>query len=179
MKWKNVLIMALFMVGMAMVSIVDAATTSLRDKPAGHTREQAMYEALKDTMNTNGTIREQALTPAADGSTASVVLPGTTSVNVGAVTNDANDWILLPSLSAVPVGHAIKVGCNAGGNFEVRTPAASDEKINTVDADGGSAEYLCVDTELTTFTKVSDADGWVGLDITALGAVGTPTTVPD
>ena len=112
----------------------------------------------------------QALTPNSDGGTASTVLNFTTSVDVGAVDTDADDWILLPSLSAVPVGHTITVMCNAGTAFEIRTPAASNELINTVDADGGSAELTAVDTEMIIIQKVSDTDGWIARSFTALGA---------
>ncbi|GAI14518.1 unnamed protein product, partial [marine sediment metagenome] len=97
----------------------------------------------------------QAMTPAADGSAASVIAPSTKVAVVGAVTNDADDWILLPALSAVPDGWELSVLCNAGGAFEIRTPATSNEKINTVDADGGAAELTCVDTELVRLQKIS------------------------
>ena len=102
---------------------------------------------------------------------------GRVAVAVTGVTNDANDFVVLPSLASVPVGHQIRLACNAGSNFELRTPATSGEKINTVDSDG-SQEYLCVDAELVVLTKVSDTDGWSAFDIPALGGVGT-ATVPD
>ena len=105
------------------------------------------------------------------------ITEGVRSVQVGAVTNDANDFIVLPSLAIVPVGHTITIACNAGGNFELRTPATSGEKINTVDSDG-TAEYLCVDAEVVVITKVSDTDGWSAYDVPALGGVGT-ATIPD
>jgi len=125
----------------------------------------------------NLTYTPQAMTPAADGSTASVLRTSTRVAIVGAVTNDANDWILLPALADVAIGHEIKIFCNAGGNFELRTPAASGEKINTVDSDG-TQEYLCVDTEVVVVVKVSTADGWSAQDIPAAGGIGAATT-PD
>lgn len=103
--------------------------------------------------------------------------PSVVAVEVTGVTNDANDFIVLPSLSDVMVGHQIRIACNAGSNFEMRTPATSGEKINTVDSDG-SAEYLCVDAEVIVITKVSDTDGWTAVDLPALGGVGA-ATVPD
>jgi hypothetical protein len=102
---------------------------------------------------------------------------GINSVNVGSVDTDANDFIVLPSLANVEVGHTIKIACNAGSNFEMRTPSTSGEKINTVVSDG-TAEYLCTDTEMITITKVSDTDGWVATAQTALGAIAT-AVVPD
>jgi hypothetical protein len=119
----------------------------------------------------------QAVTPNTDSGTASKILAGNTNVAVGAVTNDANDWIVLPAVADVPEGHQIRICCNAGGNFEMRTPATSGEKINTVDSDG-TQEYLCVDAEVVVVTKVSTTDGWAALDIPALGGAGA-ATVPD
>ena len=98
-------------------------------------------------------------------------------VSVNTVTNDANDWITLPSLNTVPVGHNIRIACNAGGNFELRTPAGSDETINDQDSDG-TKEYLCTDTDLVVVTKQSNTGGWFGVSYTSLGAVRT-AVVPD
>ncbi len=119
----------------------------------------------------------QAVTPAADNSAASKIEANRVAVEVGAVTNDVNDWITLPSLADVQIGHTIKIACNAGTNFELRTPAGSNEKINAVDSDG-TQEYLCTDTEVVTVTKVSDADGWVATGQTKLGAIAT-AVIPD
>ena len=58
------------------------------------------------------------------------------SVIVSGVTNDANDFIVLPKLSDVMSGHEITILCKAGANFEMRTPASSNEKINGQDSDG-------------------------------------------
>lgn len=97
------------------------------------------------------------------------------SVTVEAVTNDANDWIVLPPLSKVLDGHEMIIICAAGGNFELRTPASSNEKINNVDSDG-TQEYLCTDTDHIRIVKKST--GWVAQSITNLGAVRT-AVVPD
>lgn len=121
------------------------------------------------------TVKTQEVTP--DAVSGGVIRAGIEHVDVQAVTNDANDWIVLPSLADVRVGHTIRIACNAGGNFEMRTPATSGEKINTVDCDG-TQEYLCVDAEVVMITKVSDTDGWTAVDLPALGGVGT-ATVPD
>ena len=105
-------------------------------------------------------------------------LPATAKVGVvGTVTTDANDWITLPSLSDVPNGHEIIILCNAGGNFELRTPTSSNEKINNVDSDG-SQEYLCTDTDVVRVIKVSNTAGWVAQSLTKLGAVRT-AVIPD
>lgn len=105
-------------------------------------------------------------------------LPPTAKVGVvRAVTNDANDWITLPSLADVPNGHEIIILANAGGNFEMRTPTSSDEKINNVDSDGTN-EYLCTDTDVIRVAKVSNTAGWVAQSLTNLGAVRT-AVIPD
>lgn len=98
------------------------------------------------------------------------------SVSVEAVTNDANDWIVLPPLATVPLGHQIVILCSAGTNFELRTPASSNEKINDVDSDG-TQEYLCTDTDTVIVTKISST-AWIGQSLTKLGAVRT-AVVPD
>jgi hypothetical protein len=115
--------------------------------------------------------------PAADSGATSLIPAGVTAVDVAAVTTNADDWIVLPALADVPVGHTIKIACNAGTNFELRTPAASNEKINNVDSDG-TQEYLCTDTDTIIIWKVSNAQGWAAQSISVLGAVQT-AVVPD
>lgn len=122
-------------------------------------------------------VTSETVTPAADSGAGSLISAGVTSVTVAAVTNDADDWIVLPAVAGVPIGHQIVVACNAGGGFEIRTPASSNTKINTVDSDG-PVEYLATDTEVITFTLVSAADGWVATALSAAGAVVT-AVVPD
>lgn len=100
-----------------------------------------------------------------------------TVVDVTGVTNDANDFIVLPNLAQVPNGHKITVLCNAGANFEIRTPAASAEEINSEDCDG-TKEYLATDTQIHTFTKINNTIGWMGEGRTAIGAYAT-AVVPD
>lgn len=98
-------------------------------------------------------------------------------VEVTAVTNDANDWVILPSLASVPNGHQVLVIGTAGANFEVRTPASSNEKINNEDCDG-TKEYLFTDTQIHTFTKIDNTIGWMGEGRTAIGAYAT-AVIPD
>ena len=100
-----------------------------------------------------------------------------TVVEVTGVVNDANDFIVLPNLAQVPNGHKITVLCNAGANFEIRTPAASGEEINSEDCDG-TKEYLATDTQIHTFTKINNTIGWMGEGRTAIGAY-TTAVVPD
>lgn len=114
-------------------------------------------------------------TPAVVGQNA--IPPIARVVQVSAVTNDANDWITLPALADVPNGHEIIILCNAGGNFELRTPASSNEKINNVDSDA-TQEYLCTDTEVIKVVKISSTVGWMAHGYSALGAV-VAAVVPD
>lgn len=101
---------------------------------------------------------------------------GARAVDVGAVTNDANDFVVLPPIASIKIGDQIVIACNAGGNFELRTPASSNTKINDVDADG-TQEYLCTDTDLVIVTKRTTT-GWAAQSLTKLGAVRT-AVVPD
>ena len=113
--------------------------------------------------------------PAAIGLNA---IPATAKVvQVGTVTNDANDWITLPSLATVPNGHEITILCSAGANFELRTPASSNEKINNEDCDG-TKEYLCTDTEVVKVVKISNTVGWMAHGYSAIGAV-VAAVIPD
>lgn len=97
-------------------------------------------------------------------------------VNVGAPANNADDFIVLPAIAGVPMGHTIVINCNGGSNFEMRTPASSNTKINDVDADG-TQEYLCTDTHQIIVRKHTTT-GWVAQSLTKLGAVVT-AVVPD
>ena len=105
------------------------------------------------------------------------VPPTIKTVEVAAVTNDANDWITLPNLENVPNGHEITILCNAGGNFEMRTPATTGDKINSKDCDG-TKEYLCTDTEVLKVVKINNTIGWMAHAYSAIGAVVT-AVVPD
>lgn len=119
----------------------------------------------------------ESVTPNNTSDAASAIAQGVVAADVGAVTNDADDWIVLPAVADVPVGHEIRIACNAGTNFELRTPASSGEKINNVVADG-TQEYLCTDTDTVVVRKISDTDGWAATSFTVLGAVRT-AVVPD
>lgn len=99
------------------------------------------------------------------------------TVEVQGVVTDANDWITLPSLASCPNGHQIFVLCNAGANFEMRTPTSSNEKINGQDSDG-TKEYLCTDTQVVEVVKINNTVGWMAHGYSAIGAVVT-AVVPD
>jgi len=113
---------------------------------------------------------------AVSSSTASIP-PRAKVIEVGAVVNDADDWIVLPSLADCPNGHEITILCNAGSNFEMRTPAGSAEEINSEDCDG-TKEYLCTDTEIIKVIKIDNTIGWMAHAYSAIGAVVT-AVVPD
>lgn len=119
----------------------------------------------------------QTLLPNSSELVSNTIAPGTELVSVGTVVNAATDFIVMPSLADVADGFEITICCNAGGAFEIRTPSASGEKINTVDSDG-SAEYLATDTETIKIRKVSDTDGWSATGLSLAGAVVT-AVVPD
>lgn len=120
----------------------------------------------------------QTVTPDdAEGAGVNVIEAGVTSVAVGANVNNANDFIVLPALADVPVGHCITVVSNAAGH-EVRTPATSAEEINSENCDGTKEYAIAAGGQIHRFTKISDAIGWMGQGFTAIGAVVT-AVVPD
>lgn len=120
----------------------------------------------------------QSLTPDdSEGAGVNVITPGVTSVAVGANVNGVNDFIVLPSLADVPVGHCITVVSNAAGH-EVRTPATSAEEINSEDCDGTKEYAIAAGGQIHRFTKIDDTIGWMGQGFTAIGAVVT-AVVPD
>lgn len=117
------------------------------------------------------------LRAAAANSTINTIPAGVKMVDVQGVVNDANDWVTLPNLANVENGFEITILCNAGANFELRTPTSSNEKINNVDSDG-SQEYLCTDTQYVKVVKMSNTAGWSATGFTKLGAVAT-AVIPD
>lgn len=119
----------------------------------------------------------QEVTPDDSESVLNTIQPSANAVDVQAVTNDADDFIVLPALEDVEVGHQVMILCNAGTDFELRTPADSDEEINSENCDG-TKEYLCTDTEVLRVIKISDTIGWMA---NAWSAIGTAVTavVPD
>lgn len=119
----------------------------------------------------------QTVKPAAAQGVGNSVQPGVKQVDVAAVTTDVNDFIVLPSLAKVPNGFELVINCSAGGNFEMRTPASSGEKINGQDCDG-TKEYLMTDTEVVKVVKISNTVGWMAHGYSAIGAV-VAAVVPD
>jgi hypothetical protein len=130
-----------------------------------------MADALEDLGSA------QTVTPAAAEAAGNTILATSNFVAVAANTTDVNDFVVLPSLADVAVGHTVTVVGNAAG-FEVRTPASSNEKINNQDADGTKEYAVASGTGVHRFTKISDSVGWMGQGVTALGAAIT-AVVPD
>ena len=124
------------------------------------------------------TVAAQSVNPHTNGAAGSTILPGVTAVDVGNVVGDLNSWILLPTLSSVPVGHTITIVCNSATHFEIRTPAGTDQKINTVNSDGaeGTNEYEATHTEVIVITKMSDTAGWTATGYAAAGAAVAAVT---
>ncbi len=123
----------------------------------------------------NWRITADDATPATLGQ--NVIPPTVRNVEVIGVANDANDWIVLPSLASVPNGHEIIILCSAAANFEMRTPASSAEEINSEDCDG-TKEYLCTDTQVVKVVKINNTIGWMAHGYSAIGAV-VAAVVPD
>lgn len=110
-----------------------------------------------------------SLTANTDGGAASTISAGVQSVVMAANNTDTDDWILLPAGVA---GRRIR-GWSVVAH-EMRTVAASNATINTVDADGGTNELAIPATTLweafcvATDTWVVTAQDELGADIAAL-----------
>jgi len=118
-----------------------------------------------------------SLIAAATQGTGNSVPPLTKVVKVVGVATNADDFIVLPSLASCPDGHRITILCSAGSDFELRTPAASAEEINSEDCDG-TKEALMTDTTVVFVTKINNTIGWMMNGYTAIGAVQT-AVIPD
>lgn len=133
-----------------------------------------LLDALENTIDSTA----QTVTPDdAQGVGVNVIDATKTSISVGANVNDANDFIVLPALADVPVGHTVTVVSNAAGH-EVRTPATSNAEINSEDCDGTKEYAIAAGGQIHQFVKISDTIGWMGHGYTAIGA-STTAVVPD
>lgn len=94
-------------------------------------------------------------------------------VTVAGVTNDGDDWIVLPT--GVKPGHTIS-GWSVAAH-EIRTEAESDIEINSENCDG-TKEAAIPATTLWTVTYINDTIGWILTAADELGAVVT-AIVPD
>lgn len=106
-------------------------------------------------------------------SVVNMIPDGVTSVVVSGVTNDANDWIVLPRN---PVSMQVINGWSVAAH-EMRTLAASAVEINSEDCDG-TKEAAIPATTLWRATYINSTIGWVLEAATELGAVIT-AIVPD
>lgn len=122
-------------------------------------------------------LRITRVAKATEDAAVNMIPAGVMSVVVTGVTTDANDFIVLPALADVPNGSELTIICSAGANFELRTPASSNEEINSEDCDG-TKEYLCTDTQIVKVIKINNTIGWMAHGYSAIGAVVT-AVVPD
>ena len=121
-------------------------------------------------------VRAVSLTPGASDNALNIIEAGVTSVRLGANATAVTDYTVLPSLASVEDGHVVTIIAGAA-NSEVRTPAGSDEEINSENSDG-TKEYLLTATQVHRFTKIDNTIGWMGQGFTAIGAVAT-AVIPD
>lgn len=114
-------------------------------------------------------------TATADGLTTGLIPRGARFVQVTAG-GDANAIITLPAMNADDAGYQVWGRIGATG-CEIRTPAASNVKINNVDADGSNEYALPANcTFLALYVGVTP--GWIIIHFTNLGALAT-AVVPD
>jgi len=121
-------------------------------------------------------VKAFSLTPDDSESALNIIEAGVTSVRLGANVTGVTDFVTLPSLASVEDGHVVTIIAGAA-NCEIRTPAGSDEEINSENSDG-TKEYLLTATQVHRFTKIDNTIGWMGQGFTAIGAVAT-AVVPD
>jgi len=121
-------------------------------------------------------VKAFSLTPDDSESALNIIEAGVTAVRLGANVTGVTDFVTLPSLASVEDGHVVTIVAGAA-NCEVRTPAGSDEEINSENSDG-TKEYLLTATQIHRFTKIDNTIGWMGQGFTAIGAVAT-AVVPD
>lgn len=152
--------------GSGVLNLIASAINMLTANSAGITMPKGYQTSSQQVEPTNS-----------DGSS-NTILPNTRNVEVIAPENDANDWILLPDITIVPIGHQIIIACNGASAFELRTTPASNTLLNSINADGDALEYACIDEEIITVTKLSNADGWVATGTDNVGAITTPV-IPD
>lgn len=114
---------------------------------------------------------EAVIVSAADDSHKSRIPISASFVTVADDTNDANDWIILPT--GVKNGHKIR-GWSVVAH-EIRTEPSSGIKINDVDGDGTS-ETAVAATTLWEATYVNSTQGWIIAAWTELGAPLTLVT---
>ena len=107
-----------------------------------------------------------------DGGSGSTIVPGTRVVHVTGFTANANDWILLPSGT---IGQRLTIISDVA--HEIRTPAASDDTINDVDADGGANEYQVTLDDINDFVCTGTGASWIAVAHDKLGAA--KTVAPD
>ena len=128
----------------------------------------------KARLETVSVIADDA-TPAVPGQ--NQIPAGAKLVEIAGVTNDANDWVTLPDIASVPNGFTITILANASSNCELRTPASSNQEINSEDSDG-TKEALLTAGNVYTVTKLTGTIGWMLEGRTAIGAYET-AIVPD
>lgn len=130
-------------------------------------------ETLTATLGVQYGVGEALTTAGAEGASGTVD-DGVSFASVDTTTG-VTEFITLPN--DPPVGTKVTIGCNAGGNFEIRTLAAGNDTINDIDTSNGAVEYLATDEDTIVFTY-HVADAWIGVSYTKLGAVRT-AVVPD
>jgi hypothetical protein len=130
----------------------------------------------------NQKVKYQAFVPVhllADDSDSNVnsIPANAKSAVVTGYVNDTDDYIVLPPVASCEIGHTITIIASAGTNFELRTPASSEEEINSENCDG-TKEALLTDTNIYTVTKINSTVGWMLEGRTAIGAYQT-AIIPD
>lgn len=104
----------------------------------------------------------EARTATADGTGTGAITNGSTFVTVTSAA--ATNQIALPAITSAGIGQMIDLFVGANG-YELITPAASNNTINTVDSDGTNQLDVAANT-LLRCVQVS-ATGWVAYQVAA------------
>lgn len=138
---------------------------------------EAVGDKVVDALHEALPTAAQTVTPDDAEGEGNTILPSTRLVSVSANTNGVNDFITLPELASVPNGTTITIIGNAAG-CELRTPADSDEEINSENCDGTKEYAVAANNPVIRAVKIDDTIGWMAHGYTAIGAV-ISAVVPD
>jgi hypothetical protein len=108
--------------------------------------------------------------PTADGLTTGLITAGDTAVS--STSANSAHILTLPAIADVPLNHKVAI-FNGATACELRTPAASNTKINNVDADG-SQQMAVPASSMSVATKIL-ADNWMVECYVAAGTRTIPT----
>ncbi len=161
MRWKNVFISILggmAIVGSCFIGSLEAqSTTKLRNKPAGQTREQAMFEILKDRMFLDGAMTNSRIEGSGIGS--NTAAPGKfTTLETATLETTSDAKIGTDTQATTSVG-----GITIGEGTEA-TAVIDSIFIGCEETDGGTST-LSIVSEVGTTTNTGTIDSSIRIRV--------------